>query len=118
MSTLLRTATLCLWLAGLACAGSSSSEQPTPESGGKVRIENRSSLNMDIYVRKAFSSPIRIGYVPASETADIPLPRAIVAGSSSFRLEARPARGAGSREVSEPFSAGTGQQVFWSIPPQ
>jgi hypothetical protein len=128
MTPLLRMATLCISLAGLACAGSSGSEQPTPESGRsekstpesspKVRIENRSSLNMDIYVRKAFSSPIRLGYVPASETVELALPRAMVAGSSSFRLEARPVRGAGQREVSEPFSVRKGEEVFWSIPPQ
>jgi hypothetical protein len=118
MSTVLRTAAVCLLLANLACAGGSSSEQPTPNSRGKVKIENRSSLNMDIYVRKTFSSPIRLGYLPASETREYTLPAAMVAGSASFRLEARPVRGAGSREVSEPFSARSGDEVFWSIPPQ
>jgi hypothetical protein len=119
MSLVLRTAAICGLLANLACAGGGSgSEQPAPSSRGKVKIENRSSLNMDIYVRKTFSSPVRLGYVPASETAEFTLPAALVAGSSSFRLEARPVRGAGSPEVSEPFSARSGEEVFWSIPPQ
>jgi hypothetical protein len=118
MRLMLRTPALCLLLASAACAGGSSSGEPAPDSRGKVRIENRSSLNMDIYIRKTFASPVRLGYVPASETVEFTLAPALIAGSASFRLEGRPVRAGGDNVLSEPFTAGTGEEIFWSIPPQ
>jgi hypothetical protein len=101
-----------------ACAGGSGSGGTSPDAGQSVRVENRSSSDMDIYLRRSSDrSTVRIGFVPASDTADIPLPRTLTAGSSSFRLEARPVRAGGSSpEPSEPFQPGRGE-IFWSIPP-
>lgn len=109
----------CLLLATAACAGSSGSADspadPAPDSR-KVRIENRSSSDMDIYILPSLARPIRLGFVPASETVEFALTRALTAGSASFHLQGRPVRTGGNPVLSEPFTVG--QEIFWSIPPQ
>jgi hypothetical protein len=106
-----------LLLAAAACAGGSGGGDPAPDSNAKVRIENRSTSDMDIYVRPSLARPIRLGFVPASDTAEFTLTRALTAGSAGFHLEARPIRAAGRPVLSEPFNAGAGEEIFWSIPP-
>lgn len=120
MYSLLRTAPLFLSLvlggSALTACARSSGESTAPESGATVRIENRSSRPVDIYVRPSQGGSTRIGFVPALETAKFSLSRALLAGAVSFRLEARPIRGGGSF-VSEPFDPRSGDEIFWSIPP-
>ena len=115
MRKLLRTSMLFVLPALAACAGGSGAATG-PEPAARVRIENRSSSDVDIYLRPALSRPTRIGFVPAADTVDFALARALIAGSTSFHLEARPIRG-GSAKLSEPFTARTGEEIFWSIPP-
>jgi hypothetical protein len=118
MHSLLHASAISLLLATAACAGGSSGGNPAPDSNPKVRIENRSSSDMDIYVRPSLNRPIRLGFVPASDTAEFALPRALISGSAGFHLEARPIRSSGQPVLSEPFNAGSGEEIFWSIPPQ
>lgn len=117
MRPLLHVYAICLLLLAGGCGGNTASG-PAPDSRGTVRIENRSSSDMDIYIRPALKPAARLGFVPASETVEFALARALIAGSASFHLEARPVRGAGGTAVSEPFTAGAGEEIFWSIPPQ
>ena len=114
MRELFRSSTLLLLLAAAGCAGSGGAGSPAPTA--KVRIENRSGSDVDIYLRPALRSATRIGFVPAADTAEFALARALVSGSASFHLEARPIRG-GSPTLSEPFTARSGEEIFWSIPP-
>jgi hypothetical protein len=116
MPLLLRVSTAWLLIASAACAGGSGSGGPSPDSGAKVRIENRSSLDMDIFIRPPLKPSVRLGFVPASDTAEFTLARVLTAGSASFRLEARPVRAGGMSVVSEPFTSG--EEIFWSIPPR
>ena len=118
MRSLLHASALSLWLVIAACAGSAPKGNTSPDSGVRVRIENRSSVDMDIYVRPSLNRPVRLGFVPASDTAEFALPRALTAGSAAFHLEARPIRAAGRPVLSDPFPAGSGDEIFWSIPPQ
>jgi len=118
MRSLLRASAISLLLATAACAGGSGGGDPAPDSSTKVRIENRSTSDMDIYVRPPLKRPIRLGFVPASDTAEFALARALTAGSAGFHLEARPVRAAGRPLLSEPFNTRTGEEIFWSIPPQ
>jgi hypothetical protein len=118
MRSLLHTSAICLLLISAACAGGSPGGDPAPDSSAKVRIENRATLDMDIYLRPTLNRATRLGFVPASDTAEFALARALTAGSAAFRLEARPVRGTGRPTLSEPFAAGAGEEIFWSIPPQ
>jgi hypothetical protein len=118
MRLLLHASAICLWLTTAGCAGGSGGADPAPDSNARVRIENRSTLDMDIYLRPSLNRPVRLGFVPGSDSAEFALARVLIAGSAAFRLEARPVRGAGRPVVSEPFTARAGEEVFWSIPPQ
>jgi len=118
MRSLLHASAISLLLATAACAGGSGGGNPAPASSTKVRIENRSSSDMDIYVRPSLDRPIRLGFVPASDTAEFALARALISGSAGFNLEARPVRAGGRPVLSEPFNARAGGEIFWSIPPQ
>jgi hypothetical protein len=73
---------------------------------------------MDIYVRPSLDRATRLGFVPASDTAEFSVARALTAGSPAFYLEARPVRATGRPVLSEPFAARAGEEIFWSIPPQ
>ena len=114
MRVLLRTSVLFLSLAAAGCAGGGTAGSPEPVA--RVRIENRSSADVDIHLHPALRPATRIGFVPAADTADFALAPALISGSFSFRLEARPIRGGGST-LSEPCTARAGEVIFWSIPP-
>ena len=113
MPKLLRPSMILL-LATAACAGGKADTGVEPVA--RARIENRSNSDMDIYLRPQLRSATRLGFVPAADTAVFALAPAILSGTPSFSLEARPIRG-GSPTVSEPFTARTGEEIFWSIPP-
>jgi hypothetical protein len=114
MHQLLQPSVLALLVATAACAGGRGGT--TPEPVARLRIENRSSSDVDIYLRPALRSITRLGFVPASDTADFALAPAFLTGAGSFHLEARPS-GGGRPTLSEPFTARTGEEIFWSIPP-
>ena len=95
-------------------------DSPAPARNGdkpRARIENNSSLDMDIYVVRQ-SGPTRIGFVPANQSATFELPPAIVAGSPAIRFEARPVRGSGRPVGSEIFPINDGSEITWTIPAQ
>jgi hypothetical protein len=118
-------------MATAACAGNTSSSGTAPDttgttdttgtgetaSGGTLRIENRTNQDRDIYIRAQSRGPIRVGFVPGGETATFKLSPAMLSGTNSFRIEARPIAGGGSTTVSEPFNVRVGEETFWSIPP-
>jgi len=107
-----------LLLVTSACAGGSTTNDAdtAPETRGKIRVENRTSQDMDIYILPSLDRPIRLGFAPASETVEFALNRAALAGKSSFFLQGRPVRGSGNPVTSEPFTVGN--EIVWSIPPQ
>ena len=95
-------------------------DKPAPADNGahpQARIENNSSLDMDIYVVRQ-SGPTRLGFMPANQSATFELPAAIIAGSSAVRFEARPVRGSGRPVGSEIFPINDGSQITWTIPAQ
>ena len=95
-------------------------DNPAPAQGSehpRARIENNSSLDMDIYVVRQ-SGPARIGFVPANQSATFELPPGIVAGSAAVRFEARPVRGSGRPVGSEIFPINDGSEITWTIPAQ
>ena len=108
---------VCLALGIAGCAANQNGGTDGEDAAPTVTIENRSSIDMDMYVRtERLRSPL--GFAPGGETTTFKLSRAVLVGSSLVRFEARPVRGQGQRVQSEPFAVKAGEQVTWSIPPQ
>ncbi|MFL5459796.1 MAG: hypothetical protein ACJ8A6_13200 [Gemmatimonadales bacterium] len=117
MSKVLRASVL-LCLITAACAGGSQGTA-TPESEQtRARIENRASLDMDIYVRRNDGKSNRLGFVAGGEITYFGLPPTLTAGATWVRFEARPVRSSGQPVLSEIFPVKMGEEISWSIPPQ
>ncbi len=121
MSSVFRTPAQLLLLLALACSGGGTRDtapSPEPDSQSRVRIENRASLDMDIYVVRSDGQRVRLGFVPGGETGVFALPAAVTSGAHSIQFEARPVRRSGQSVVSEPFGVRLGEEITWSVPPQ
>ena len=119
MPAVLRMPTLLLVLLTISCSSSGSPDTtPAPDTGDQpqARIENRASLDMDIYAIRSDGERIRLGFVAGGETSVFALPPTVTAGANSIRFEARPVRRGGDPVVSEPF--GVREEITWSISPQ
>jgi hypothetical protein len=115
MRTLLRAPTLLVVLA-VACQSGPGRAEPAEQT--RARIENRSSLDMDIFMRRNDGRAARLGFAPGDQTTTFALPPAFTTGASWIRFEARPVRGTGNPVVSEPFNVKMGDEITWSVPPQ
>jgi hypothetical protein len=120
MPAILRTPTLLLILTVACSGGGAPDTAPEPEPGDRprVRIENRASLDMDIYVLRSDGQSIRLGFAPGGETTTFALPASVTAGATSIRFQARPVRRSGQSVVSEPFGVHESEELAWSVPPQ
>lgn len=118
MGTSLRArALLSLILISPAChGGRSGNAEPLDQT--RARIENRASIDMDIFVRRNDGRASRLGFAPADQTATFALPPALTAGAAWVRFEARPVRSSGEPVLSEPFPVRMGEEISWSVPPQ
>lgn len=117
----LRAPALLLVLLTLSCSsGGTPDTAPAPEPGDQLRarIDNRASVDMDIYALRNDGERIRLGFVPGGETAVFALPPTVTTGASSIRFEARPVRRGGESVISEVFGVHTGEEIAWSISPQ
>jgi hypothetical protein len=113
-------ATISLTLAAVAgCAGNTSSSG-TNEPGNSARlvVENRASIDMDIYARRQEGREIRVGFAPSSSTTVLELPPGIISGTATLHFVGRPVRRQGRVVVSELFNIARGEEATWSIPPQ
>jgi hypothetical protein len=121
MPTMLRPCALFLVLS-TACSGGSSTSNPAagpePSDVPRIRIENRASVGMDIYVIRSDGQRARLGFVAGGDTSVLALPPAITAGATSITFEARPVHRSGQSVVSEPFGVHEGEEITWSVPPQ
>ncbi len=116
MSALLRLLTVAFLLPVACLGGTPGSPDPTEQS--RARIENRSSVDMDIDVRRNDGRVSRLGFAPAEETTTFALPPTLTAGAAWIRFEATPVRESGEPVVSEPFPVRMGDEISWSVPPQ
>lgn len=116
MSNLLRLPALFLILSAACHSGRTGNTEPVDQT--RARIENRSSLDMDILVRRNDGRGVPLGFAPGNETTMFALPPSLTAGAAWVRFEAKPARGAGEPVVSEPFPVRMGDEISWSVPPQ
>lgn len=105
-----------LSVATLACA-----TNRTGESGdlqARLEVENRSSFDMDLYLRSDRGGSVRLGLAPAGEITPFSLSPSLLAGAGAVRFEARPLRGQGQSVLSDPYKVRPGEVITWSIPPQ
>ncbi len=102
-------------LFAVACLGQAAA--PEPDGGTRASIENRSSLDMDIDVRRNDGRVSRLGFAPGNETTTFALNPTVTAGAAWIRFEGKPTR-AGNPVVSEPFQVRSGEEISWSVPPQ
>jgi hypothetical protein len=116
MATLLRFPVL-LALLSIACFGGSPGS-PEPSEQTRARIENRSSLDMDISVIRNDGRSSPLGFAPSNETTVFSLPTSLTAGAAWLRFEAKPVRESGHTVVSETFPVRLGDEITWSVPPQ
>ena len=119
MPVLFRSPALLFFLI-VSCSSGAPNSTPGPEPGDQLRarIENRASLDMDIYVVRGDGQSHRLGFIPGGETATFALPPTVTAGAMSITFEARPVRRSGQPVRSEPFGVHGGEEIVWSIPPQ
>lgn len=116
MPTLLRLPVLLLVISAACHSGRTGNTEPVDQT--RARIENRASLDMDIFVSRNDGRGTPLGFAPGNETTTFALPPSLTAGATWVRFEARPARGAGEPVVSEPFPVRMGDEISWSVPPQ
>lgn len=116
MPALLRLSAL-LFVLATACHGGNPGN-PVPADQTRVRIENRNSVDADIYGRRSDGRVSRLGFAPADQTVTFALPTALTAGTPWIQLEARPPRGSGEPAVSEQFPVKQGDEITWSVPAQ
>lgn len=118
MRTLLRASLPFVF--GVAAACGARTAGPGDPAGDQARlvVENRSSLDMDIEAIRQRDQAIRVGFVPAGQTATFRLAPGLLAGASMVIFQARPVRGAGQRVRSDPMVLTAGEEITWSIPPQ
>lgn len=116
MPLLLRFPALLLLLCAACRSAVPGSVEPADQT--RARIENRASLDIDIFVRRDDGRVGRLGFAPENETTTFALPTSLTAGTSWIRFEARPVRSSGEPVVSEPFPVRMGEEISWSVPPQ
>jgi hypothetical protein len=105
------------FLISAAChGGRAGNAEPVDQT--RARIENRTSFDMDIFVRRNDGRATRLGFAPGNETTTFALPPSLTAGAVWVRFEAKPVRGGGQPQLSEPFPIKMGDEISWSVPPQ
>ena len=111
-----------LMVFAISCSGGNPATTPAPEpqtdDQARVRIENRASVDMDIYLVRSDGQAMRLGFVAGGDTSTFALPATLTAGANSIRFQARPVRRSGEAVTSEPFGVSSGGEISWSIPPQ
>lgn len=107
-----------LLLLTIACSTGNPPGTADPASQTQLRVDNRASLDMDIYAVRGDGQSIRLGFAPGGEATVFALPPTVTAGATSLRFEARPVRSSGAPVVSEPFGVRKGDVITWSVPPQ
>lgn len=117
MRTLFRATLPYLAAALAACATTTAGSDTDPTGAARLTVENRSSLDMDLYAVQD-RRETRLGFLAAGETAAFPLPPGLISGGGSLQFEARPARRSGSTVPSELYLVRAGDDIAWSIPPQ
>ena len=105
-------------LAALALAGCSHNQAETgiiPNEHTVLKIDNQSFNDMRIYVIQG-GQRIRVGTATGKSTASFKLPKSVISGFTTIRVEAVPI-GANGRSISEEISITPGDELEMRITP-
>ena len=124
------TRRILLGLAAATIAGCAPSTQgtgdaadgPAPAAGeaGTLRVVNRSSTDMDVYVVRS-GQQVRVGLAPGGETTNFALTRALMSGGGQVHFEAIPTRSAPGVRTgirTDPAVIRAGEIITLDVPPQ
>jgi hypothetical protein len=101
---------------GAGCQSSGANSRPGRRAEAFVRVENRSMLDMTIYVMRS-SERRRLGLVNALSTQTLRIPSVMVEGAGILRFQADPIGGSRT-PVSQEIMVSDGDIVTLIIPPQ
>ena len=101
---------------GAGCQSSGANNQPSQRAEAFVRVENRSMLDMTVYVMRS-SERRRLGLVNALSTQVLRIPSVLVEGAGILRFQADPIGGSRT-PVSQEIMVSDGDVVTLIIPPQ
>jgi hypothetical protein len=102
-------------LALVGCGGHNTDNGIIPNSPTTLKIDNESFNDMRIYVRQG-GQRIRIGTATGKQTSTFKLPKSIVPGFTTLRVEAVPI-GANGRSISEEITVIPGDDLMLRIEP-
>ena len=105
-----------LLMAAAGCRSAGGAASPGQRAEAFVRVENRSMLDMTIYVVRG-GERRRLGLVNALTTQVLPIPSVLVEGSGVLRFLADPIGGSRT-PISEEIVVRNGDVVQLMIPPQ
>jgi hypothetical protein len=82
-----------------------------------VIVQNRSALDVEVFLWDGWDRATRIGAVRARDTVDLDVPEDVLAAVGPYALEARPTAGGEYATNSERFALRPGYRITWTIPP-
>lgn len=125
MSVLIRAAARCslvVLLAGAASGcGAATPAAPgevAPVDGGRLEVNNRSSLDMDLFLVGHSGIRSRLGLAPGGKVTTFALTPAQVAGANPVVFQAVPTLRGGQAISSDPVNVTSKEAVTLDIPPQ
>jgi hypothetical protein len=104
-------------LVATGCKSSGTTADTGQRAEAFVRVENRSLLDMTIYVIRSSSERRRLGFVNALTTQTLRIPSVLVEAAGVLRFQADPIGGSRT-PVSQEIMVSDGDVVTLIIPPQ
>lgn len=110
---LLSVAALCAIFAACASLGK---QNQVPYEPTTVIVDNRSIMDMDMYIIRDGGQRLRIGMATGLAKTKLTIPRGIVLGSTTVRFLADPI-GANRGPISEEVTMNVGDEITLMLPP-
>jgi hypothetical protein len=111
----LRWLTPLAFLLVLASCGGTRRAPADPQEATYVRVENQSTLDMNIYVLRS-GQRVRLGTATAHQTSRFRIPRDLIFGITPLRFMADPI-GGNRTPVTQEIAVTAGDEIVLTIPP-
>ena len=107
---------LVIMAGGVGCAVPMTTTS-SPPTGTAVVVQNKSVVDVEVFIWDGGNRGTRLGPVAAGDTASFKVPETITSVAGPYYLEARTVQGSGYPAQSESFALRTGYRITWAIPP-